>query len=297
MLGDIPIRRKHHIFTKETFAKLHLIKLKGKMPFMAVKKFTWVSYSPPLDYNPTLFERPASPDHEDAVLDFATPAPANQSNRPTLHSRFYPVADSPNDEFLAYNVVHDMYRRYTAYDPADPSSSSEIEITSVYPSRFAVYELKGLPGAFYATTSINSMKEIFRRYRNSTRNESSVLKVRILDVQCLEVAIKDAEVVGYKLLDVSGVTPYLRLQAEGPQIAQNPEAQDLVRRAGHMQGISIRLQSKTLIVELEIRDDGSIRFSDSPGDSTALDAIYKLETLIAGCSDTRLVQVRQRGGR
>lgn len=264
---------------------------------MAGKKFTWVNYNPPLDYNPTLFERPAPVDSNGAVLDFATPAPANENKRTELHSKFYLVADSPNDEFRPYNVVHDEYRRYTAYDPADPSSDSEREFTSVYPRRFGVYELIEQPGSFYAATSDNNMKEIFRRYRDSTRNESAVLRVRNLDIQCLEMALKDAEVVGYTLLDVLGATPLRRLQAEGPQIADNPEAQDWVQRAGHVQTISIQLQAGTLFLQLEIRDNGSITFRDYPGDSTALDVIAKLESLIAGCSDTRSVQVRQRGGR
>ena len=207
------------------------------------------------------------------------------------------MADSPNDEFRPYNVVHDEYRRYTAYDLADPSSDSEVDVTLVYPRRFGVYELKKQPGSFYAATSANNMREIFRRYRDSTRNESAVLRVRNLDIQCLEMAIKDAEVVGYTLLDVLGATTLRRLQAEGPQISDNPEAQDWVQRAGHVQTISIQLQAGTLFLQLEIRDNSSITFRDYPGDSTALDVIAKLESLIDGCSDTRSVQVRQRGGR
>ena len=108
---------------------------------------------------------------------------------------------------------------------------------------------------------------------------------------------KGEEVVGYTLRDVSGVTTYSRLQAVGPQISENPEAQDWVQRAGRVQNISFRLQAGTLVVELEIRDDGSIKFRDYPGDSTALDVIAKLEVFIADCSDTRSVQVRKRGGR
>ena len=263
---------------------------------MVAQNFTWVNYSPPLDSNPTLFERLEPVDSNGAVLDFTTPAPANESNRTALHSRFYPVEDSPNDEFRPYNVVHDECRRYTAYDLADPSSDSEVDVTLVYPRRFGVYELKKQPGSFYAATSANNMREIFRRYRDST-NEYAVLRVRNLDIQCLEMALQDAEVVGYTLLDVLGATTYLRLQAKGPQIAQNPEAQGFVQRAGHVQNISIQLQAGTLIVQLEIRDDGSIKFQNYPGDSTALDVIAKLESLIAGCSDTRSVQVRKRGGR
>ena len=264
---------------------------------MVAQTFTWVNYSPPLDYNPTLFERPEPVDSSSAVLDFATQAPPNENNRTELHSKFYLVADSPNDEFRPYNVVHDEYRRYTAYDPADPSSDSEIELTSVYPRRFRVYELKEKPGSFYAATTANNMKEIFRRYRDSTRNESSVLNVRNLDIQCLEMALKDAEVVGYTLRDVSGATPLDRLQAEGPRISENQEAQDWVQRAGRVQNISFRLQAGTLVVELAIRDDGSITFRDYPGDSTALDVIAKLEAFISDCSDMRSAQVRKRGGR
>ena len=264
---------------------------------MVAQNFTWVNYNPPLDCSPTLFERLEPVDSNGAVLDFTTPAPANENNRTALHSRFYLVADSPNDKFRPYNVVHDKYRHHTAYDPSDPSSDSEVDVTWVYPHRFGVYELIEQPGSFYAATSTDNMKEVFRRYRDSTRNESAVLRVRNLDIQCLEMALKDAEVVGYTLLDVLGATPLRRLQAEGPQIADNPEAQDWVQRAGHVQTISIQLQAGTLFLQLEIRDDGSITFRDYPGDSTALDVIAKLESLIAGCSDTRSVQVRQRGGR
>ena len=265
---------------------------------MVAQTFTWVNYSPPLDHNPTLFERPEPVDSSGAVLDFATSAPPNANKRAELHSKFYLVADRPNDEFRPYNVVHDEYRNYTAYDLADPSSDSEVDVTLVYPRRFGVYELKEQPGSFYAATTANNMKEIFRRYRDSTRNGSAVLNVRNLDIQRLEMALnKGEEVVGYTLRDVSGVTTYSRLQAEGPQISENPEARDWVQRAGRVQNISFRLQSGTLIVELEIRDDGSIKFRDYPGDSTGLDVIAKLEAFIADCSDKRSVQVRKRGGR
>ena len=187
---------------------------------MAVKKFTWVGYSPPLDCNPRLFEMPEML-YSNSVLDFSIPAPSNENGRLTLHTKFYPVSDSPSDEFQPYKVRQDRYRRYTAYDPADPSSDSEVELTWIYPDRFTVYELKSRPGSFYAAATANDMKEVFRRYRASTRNEHAVLNVRVLDIQRLEKSLKDAEVVGYTLRDVKGTTPYLLLQAEGPQMGRN----------------------------------------------------------------------------
>ena len=257
---------------------------------MAVKKFTWVNYSPSL-WNGERFD-PQTP-----ILSIEAPAPPNENNRAVLNTRVYYVENSPSDDFHVFNVSHDNYSRHTAYDPDDPSSDSLIEVTSVYPIHFAAYNLKTQPGSFYATTSHNNLKDVFRRYREFTKSGHITLNLRILDVQCLERSLVDAEVVGYTLLNVSGVTPYHRLQAEGPQIDRNPEAQDFVQRAGHMQAISLMLQSGTMILKLSIRDDGSITFQIYPGDATALDVISKLESFIRGCSDEQSIQVRQRRGR
>ena len=260
---------------------------------MARKKLTWVKFVPRFWEGVEIAGLIADP--KEAFLTLEVVAPDNQNNREVLRTRFYHASHVPSDEFAPYNVRHDNYRRHTAYDPNDPFSDSEVETVWVHSERFAVYELERTPGALYAATTTDRMKDVFRRYREFAKDESAVLNDRVLNIQSFEKTLVDAEVVGYVLKQVSG-TPfsYDRVHMEGAQIAQNSEAQGLVRRAGQMKMLTVELQSGISILRLEVRDDGSITFLNYPGDSIALDVINKLEPLIDGCSDMKLVHVGQR---
>lgn len=183
---------------------------------MAIKRFTYIGFDPPLwSANPV--------DPQYIVLDVEVVAPKG-TNRDVLRSRIFPVADSPSDSFNTFIVRHDLYRRHITYDPDDPDSEVTVETTLVFPDVFNMYELTNRSGSFYATTSTNNLKELFRRYRDSTGQHDYTFNLRILDLDCVHPILQDAEVIGYSLLNVSGVTPYRHLQAEGPQIDQNPEA-------------------------------------------------------------------------
>ena len=255
---------------------------------MAQKRLSWINYSPPLIDNGSL--------NVDAAI-FETTAPPNENNRDALYTKFYNVADSPHDAFNVHNVVHDQFRRFVAYDPDDPDSDEEVEITAVFPSRFTVYGPENDPGSFYATTGHDTLKEVFRRYRDSTGDEAATVQIREIDLPCLEDSLQGAEVVGYSLRNVSGQTPYRVLQAEGPQISRNNEARDLVSRADRMRSITYELSRGSMFITLRIQNDGVVTFRNYPGDSIALGIINELDPLIEDCSDTISVRVGQRRGR
>lgn len=254
---------------------------------MAQKRFSWVNYDPPLWQGD---------DIDDFISAFETTAPDNENNRSSLFTKFYAVENSPHNSYRTYNVVHDSIRRYTAYSPDDPSSDNEVEITSIYAVRFTAYIPESEPGTFYAATGHDTLKEVFRRYRETTGREESSVYVRQLDLVCLQDALQDAEVVGYSFRNVSGQTPYRTLRAEGPQISTNTEAQDFVRRANETKSVNFELSSGSQLITLRIQADGSITFLNYPGDSIALGVIHEIEPFIEDCSGRSSARVFQRRG-
>ena len=254
---------------------------------MAQKRFSWINYDPPL-WDVV--------DNDNYIPTFETAAPDNENNRNSLFTKFYSVENSPHSSFDTHNVVHDSFRRYTAYNPDEPDSDNEVEITSIYAVRFRAYIPDNEPGTLYAATGQDTLKEVFRRYRETTGREESSVYVREVDLICLQGALQDAEVVGYSFRNVSGQTPYRMLRAEGPQIGTNTEAQDFVNRASETRSVSFELSRGSQLLTVRIQADGSITFLNYPGDSIALGLMHEIEPFIEGCSDRSSARVFQRRG-
>lgn len=254
---------------------------------MAVKRFTFAQFEP------ALWSLPET-DSDGPVLEIGVPAPDGAS-RDEVRSRVFAIPAKLHDSFVAYNVVHDEWDRVTTYESEADDKTTERVL--VFPTHFTVFEFAAKPGRLYATASFSTLKEILRRFREASSQASIGLSRRVVRVNDLQRYLQDAssaiQVVGYTFNDVKSYTPVRRLQAQGDRMDANPEVQDWRSRAGHVQAIDIEMQRGNEILTVRVKDDGSVTFLRYPGDTTALAVLDWLDSHVANCSDTELIQVRQ----
>jgi len=255
---------------------------------VAKKRFSHVMFDPPIwDEGPS-----SSPDG--LVMSLTVPAPEGAS-RSNVRSRAFRRSSDPHDQFNSYNVVHDVTRRVESY--RSDTSDLTVESVIVAPYDFSMFEFSNSTGRVYADAGIPMLKEMFRRYREHTGGGDATFYVREVNLRQLEQLLLDVqpsmEVVGYALANVTGIKPLQRVEAYGQQLNQNPEVQGWVDRAEEVRALQLELQRGTQMLILRIAFDGSVTFSEFPGDATGLGVLNLLEEHIRTCSDDTSVNVRQ----
>ena len=192
------------------------------------------------------------------------------------------------------NAVHDEVHKVSTYDPEDPQSDAETEVTYVYPQRFRLYNFNADANVYYVDTSHGNLKEVHRRYRATTGDESATINIRRLDLRQLRHELEDVEEFEYSLQNVDAQRPYRLLRVRGPQIGENDEAQEFIDRARDIRWIVFILQRPSGDLNIRISDDGSITFLNYPDDATILDIFHALDPLIEECSGPESLNVRNR---
>ena len=243
------------------------------------------------------------------VVEVARAAPA-EARRQALRTKVYSLPDSPHDAFRIFNLFHDAVGYYNAYanteDEDDVGDSDETERrVYVAPSRFFIYEFAASLGELYATTTLNTLKEVLRRYRQTTGRQGAVFSQRVVDVGAVEAALQASEAAssnGYGLSQVAGTTEITRmvaegLQAEGLQIEENEEVQTAKGRAKTITSFRFLLQYEDETHQMRVDYTGGVAFTKYPGDTTGLAILHLLEGYIEANSELVAVRVGEgRGG-
>ena len=243
-----------------------------------------------VEFEPALWDMPNQVDTTVPVLDVEGSAPQG-APRPTLRSRVFPRADTPNDAFQAFNGRHDTVGRIIEYERSDEDTTTERIF--VRPSEFQAYELRRSPGWLYVTASDSTLKQMFRRYRESTGEFGTTFNRRIVRIGDLEQRLNEMEIVGYTLGNVRSTTPISNYDVLGQQMDQNTEVQDARNRAERIRAITFDLLRGDTILRVRVAENGSVTFFDYPGDATALGVIDRLETYIQGSADVESIEIRQ----
>ena len=259
---------------------------------MAKKAFQFVAFEPMLWDNPNLVNQ------GETVLDVYGTAPKG-SPRTQLKTKVYSRSGASHDAFSAFVGIHDTVRKIQAYSDSDDSGTDDDRVQEriyVGPSEFHMYELSRNPGWLYATASENVMKQMLRRYRETSQNYGTVFRRRIVQVENLEKSLTEMEIVGYTLANVRSTTPISSLDVLGLQMEHNSEVQSAKGRAGTIRAITFDLQSGSQTIRARVAQNGSVTFTNYPGDHTALTVLDKLEPYIYQNSDMESVEIRQSRG-
>ena len=179
---------------------------------MSKKTIHFAAFDPPLwaGLDPS---GPASP-----VLDVHGQAPMG-SPRGLLKTKVFPRSVTPHSEFNAFNGRHDVVHRVEVYASADddgPESDVLQEQIYIRPSEFQAYELRRNPGWLYLTASDSTLKQMFRRYRETTNQYNTVFNRRVVRIGDLERSLAEMEIVGYTLANVRSMTPISSLDVLVP---------------------------------------------------------------------------------
>ncbi len=180
-------------------------------------------------------------------------------------------------------------------DQDDPDSLQERIF--VQPREFQIYEFGDKTGQLYVTTPELIMRQMLRRHR-STYTDDIDLSRRIVDLDCLEKQLAPATIDGYLLTDVLLGSPVQRVEIVGQRLGQNDEVQDVKERADKLRALQFSWTRRGMdrVVDVRVAENGAVRFTDYPGDETALRVLGDLEPLIERCEDTELINVRKRRG-
>lgn len=259
---------------------------------MPARRFTFARFEP------HLWQVKAGPvdNPMPIVLDIEVPAP-DGAQRDTLRTKIVRRAESPNPAFRSFVVSQDEYASFLDYK--DANTDETIERTRTYPATFQIHELHNFPGAMYANVGVSALKEVLRRYRESTGKAAVVLHQRIVRLEELERLLKaegEVSIQGYVLLNVRSTPPIDRLAADGANVDTNAEVVDAKRRAEGIHRISFDLVRDTQVLGVRVGVQGDVRFMNYPGDAIALGALAWLDDRIDRCSDQEGLTVRPRRG-
>ena len=145
----------------------------------------------------------------------------------------------------------------------------------------------------YVTASDAALKQMFRRYRETTGQYGTAFRRRIVRIGDLEERLNEMEMVGYTLGNVRSTTPISSYDVLGQQMDQNVEVQDARNRAGRIWAITYELQRGDVILRVRVSEGGTVMFFDYPGDETALEVIDRLETYIQDSADAESIEIRE----
>ena len=222
--------------------------------------------------------------------------------RAELRSRISLQQLQPNDAFEAFTVKHDDVGYYDAYDePDDDGADNENVVRHYYvcPKDYFAYEHNASPGEVYVKAPILVVKEVFRRYRATMAPPNAVFRQRVVDLRALEITLQmqeQAETRAYTLGNVQSDTAITRLLVRGQQMAVNNEVQDLKDRAESVKVLEFGLQHDGTVLQMSIDEQGTVKFTRTPGDAPALDVLHRLEAYIRQHSELVAVTVGQGGG-
>lgn len=228
------------------------------------------------------------------AMDVIRLAP-DEVDRPHVRTRAFAQAAAVHDAFHGFNFLHDMVGHYRAYeDVLDPNDDEEPQVfTYIGPIRFHAYELENSPGHLYAATSLENLKEVFRRYRVSTGN--AVLRQRVVDVRGLEVALRQnlgANTGEYTLSRVNSDTAVSRISIRGQDIWDNAEVQDIKNRAERILTLGFDFNHEGVMLGMSVNVSGAIKFARYPGDHPSLEVLRQLEPHIIANSELATINVR-----
>lgn len=219
--------------------------------------------------------------------------------RPLLETRVYASPDLSHDSFDVFNVVHDDAGYIDAYPmsaggAADSNENETVRQWYAKAVRFFAYELNGERGHIYATTTEAVLKEMFRRHR-AAKNDGAVFRRRVVDIRGLESTLRSemgAEANKYSLKNVRSDTAITGIIADGQQLSANGEVQGIKNRAEKIWEIRFDYQYGNDVLRISIYENGVVRFSNNPGDRSALDLLHRLHTYIDAHSELAVVTVR-----
>ena len=286
---------------------------------MARKTFLFADFSPPVwravPIGPVMSEpaaisvrvTPLNALGADDVLDVSPPLTVGELapdgvDREELRTTFHALSTTAHDAFGSFSVRHDEVRKIRAYadtegDDRNFSDGSDdvVERSLVQPKDFQLHELLDSPGQAFITTQEAVVRRIFRRAREtySTLGIGGIaLNLRNTNLEDLEAALHDGEIIGYKLVDVMSNTPITTYDVLGEDISNNKEIQDARSRAGEMKGLAVRLQQGSQIIAVWVYQGGAVTFLAYPGDGPGLGLLNALNSIIASCSALELATVR-----
>ena len=254
-----------------------------------------------VSFEPVLWEQNNILDGHSPVLSVSELAPQG-APREHLRTKVFSRLETPHPAFNAFNGVHDICRRYVAYAETDDVGADQDTIDEVQeqiyvsPSHFHAYELRRNPGMFYATASESTLKQMFRRYRNTTQQHDATFNQRVVQIADLEPVLRGnmvADTVGYTFRNVTSVTTITTMDVEGPQIGENREVQNAKQRAESIRFIKFDLQWGEHLHRVRIGENGSVSFASYPGDETALAVLDLLEGYVSAHSETESVVIGQ----
>ncbi len=130
--------------------------------------------------------------------------------RQELKTVFLGLPTTAHDAFDTFAVRHDEVRQVRAYTEGtddDPSPDEVTERRYVQPRDFHLYEFKNNPGQVYVTTQEPVVRRMYRRARETHDDLGLALNLRSTKLGELESALNNAEIIGYKLVDVLSNTP------------------------------------------------------------------------------------------
>ena len=104
----------------------------------------------------------------------------------------------------------------------DPNPDDVMDRSFVQPRDFHLYEFRNNPGQVYVTTPEAVVRRVFRRARETHRGQGIALNLRVINLGDLEDALNNAEIIGYKLVDVLSNTPIATYDVLGDDIRNNP---------------------------------------------------------------------------
>ena len=216
-------------------------------------------------------------------------------DREVLKTVFHSLPTTAHDAFGTFSVRHDEVRNIRAYAEGTDDNPNPDDVTDrnfVQPRDFLLYEFHNSPGQVYVTTQEPVVRKIFRRARETHVDQGMTLNLRNINLEEFEGALNNAEIIGYKLVDVLSNTPIATYDVLGEDIRNNNEIQDAKRRAGRMKAVAIRLQSGNEILSVWVYQNNAVTFLNYPGDDSGLGLLNLLDPIIERCSELELATVR-----
>ena len=217
--------------------------------------------------------------------------------RPFLRTRAYTQEVALHDAFRGYNLVHDTLGRYSAYEDVENPEDNEETQQHYYvgSKRFPAYELRNNAGSLYANASLADLKEVFRRYRNTTGNNGALLRGRIVDVRALRADLREranAESVGLVFHNVESDTAIVRLAVDGQDMDDNHEVQGVDVRSERILVLKFDIQHGGEMLRMAVDESGTVKFTRYPGDQPGLEMLHQLEQYIRERSEPANINVR-----
>ena len=215
--------------------------------------------------------------------------------REELKTVFHTLPTADHDAFETFSVRHDEARNIRAYSEGtvdDPSPDDVTDRSFVQPRDFHLYEFRNNPGHVYVTTQEPVVRRMYRRARETHGGQGMALRLRNINLGDLEAALNNAEIIGYKLVNILSNTPIATYDVLGEDIRHNQEIQGAKTRAGGIKALAIRLQHGNEIIAVWVYQNNVVTFLNYPGDNPGLGLLSLLNPIIGNCSDLVLATVR-----